>query len=97
MAAFSFSDLFSDRGSWTAFAPDFLGTLSPVVGNDAGADRNACSHTIVNMSEHAPTLVAFIDSRDPDVISFAHSSVFHPNDPTHASAWDNPGCGCNHG
>ena len=38
------------------------------------------------MSEHTPTLVAFVDSRDTDNISFAHSPVFCPSDPTHNSA-----------
>ena len=88
MAAFSFSDLFSDAGSWTAWDPDCNNTLLPLVGNAAAADRNACSRTIVNMSEHTPTLVTFVDSRDTNNISFAHSPVFHPNDPAHDSAHD---------
>ena len=58
------------------------------MGNDATVDHNACSRTIVNMSEHTSALVAFIDSRDQDIISFAHSPVFHPNNPTHNLAHD---------
>ena len=88
MATFSFSDPFSDATSWTTFAPDHNGMLLPLVGNDTAADRNACSCTIVNMSKHTPTLVAFIDSQEPDVISFAHSGAFCPNDLTHDSAHD---------
>ena len=86
MTSFLFSNFFNDAGAWTTWNPDCLNTLVPLVGNAAAADRNVCSHTIVNMSEHAPTLVAFIDSRDPENISFAHSPVFYPNDPTHNSA-----------
>ena len=88
MASFLFSDFFNDAGAWTTQNPDHLNTLVPLVGNAAAADRNVCSRTIVNMSEHAPTLVAFIDSRDPENISFAHSPVFYPNHPTHNSAYN---------
>ena len=62
MATFSFSDPFSDAASWTMLAPDCNGTLIPLVGNCAAVDRNACSRTVVNVSEHTPTLVALIDS-----------------------------------
>ena len=93
MASFSFSDLFSDAGAWTTWDPDYYNTLLPLVGNAAAADRNVCSCTIVNMSEHTPTLVAFIDSRDTDSISFVHSPVFCPNDPTHNSDYNR----ANHG
>ena len=30
--------------------------------------------------------MAFVNSRDTNVISFAHSPVLYPNDPTHNSA-----------
>ena len=86
MASFLFSNHFSDAGAWTTWDPNYYNTLVPLVGNAAAADRNVCSCTIVNMSEHTPTLVAFIDSCDPDNVSFAHSPVFCPNDPTHDSA-----------
>ena len=86
MATFQFSDFFNNAGLWTTWNPDCLNALLPLVGNAVAADRNACSRTIVNMSEHTLTLVAFIDPRDPDNVSFAHSPVFHPNDPTHDSA-----------
>ena len=88
MASFQFSDFFNDAGAWTTWNPDYLNTLLPLVGNAAAADRNVCSRTVVNMSEHMPTLVAFIDLRDPESISFAHSPVFCPNDPTHNSAYN---------
>ena len=57
-----------------------------LVGNAVATNCNACSCTLINMSEHTPTLFAFVDSRDTDTISFAHSPVFCPNDPTHNSA-----------
>ena len=88
MASFPFSDFFNDAGAWTTWHPDYLNTLVPLVGNAAASDRNVCSRTIVNMSEHTPTLVAFIDSRDNENVSFAHSPVFYPNDPTHNSAYN---------
>ena len=59
MATFPFSDFFNDAGLWTTWNPDCLNALLLLVGNAATADRNACSRTIVNMSEHTPTLVAF--------------------------------------
>ena len=88
MATFQFSDFFNDAALWTTWNPDCLNTLLPLVGNAAAADQNVCSRTIVNVSKHTPTLVAFIDSRDDENVSFAHSPVFHPNDPTHDSACD---------
>ena len=86
MASFLFSDFFNDARAWTTWNPDYLHALLPRVGNAAAADRNVCARTIANMSEHTPTLVAFIDARNPDNISFAHSPVFYPNDPAHNSA-----------
>ena len=86
MASFLFSDFFNDAGAWTTWNPDYLNTLTLLVGNAAAADCNVCARTIVNMSKHTPTLVAFIDARDTENISFAHSPVFYPNDPTHNSA-----------
>ena len=88
MASFQFSDLFSDAGAWTTWDLDYYNTLLPLVGNAAAANRNVCARAIVNMSEHTPTLVAFVDSRDTDNISFAHSPVFYPNDPAHDSAYN---------
>ena len=75
MATFQFSDFFNNAALWTTWNPDYYNTLLLLVGNAAAADRNVCSRTIVNMSEHTPTLVAFIDSRDPESISFAHSPL----------------------
>ena len=62
MATFSFSDFFANAANWTTHDPSHDGMLLPIVGNGAVTDRNVCSRTIVNMSGHTPTLVAFVDS-----------------------------------
>ena len=89
MATFLFSDFFSDAALWTTWDPDYIATPLPIVGNAAASDRNVCSCTLVNMSEHTPAMIAFVDSRDTDTILFAHSPVFCPDNPMHNSACDN--------
>ena len=71
MATFPHSDIAGDTTKWSSFAPVCVNTLSLLVGNHASANRNVCTRTLVNMSKHIPTMVAFVDARlDRDIISF---------------------------
>ena len=62
MASFLFSNFFTDAANWTTHNSDYNGTLLPLVSIASTNDRNVVSRAIVNMSEHTPTLVAFVDS-----------------------------------
>ena len=55
-----FDTLYGDAAKWDQPDPDYDAILTNHVGSNAGANRDACTRSLCNLSQRTPVVLAFV-------------------------------------
>ena len=82
-----YATLLGDAALWANLPPNYL-ALAGVIG-DAATNWADTQVAIANITQHTPTILAFVLDNNLDYIYVGHTPTVYPADPTEAMPFDN--------